>query len=247
MKNYTTSEIAKIIKIHPNTVRLYEDIKFISPVPRQSNGYRIFNDLHIMQFKIARAALEVVLMQNGLRTKAIDIIKATANKDFDNALHLTNHYLDSLKQEVIQAENAIQIVETILSGETPKNHLELTRKEVSKMLNISMDTLRNWELNGLIKVKRKSNGYRVYTDEDIRYLKIISVLKQANYSLSAILRMLNNLLEESQIDIRKTINQPHDSEDIISACDQLLTSLNKAIENALFIQTTLNKMKEKFK
>ncbi|WP_334308079.1 hypothetical protein [Aminipila sp.] len=29
-----------------------------------------------------------------------------------------------------------------------------------------MDTLRNWELNGLIAVKRKQNRYRVYTAED---------------------------------------------------------------------------------
>ena len=31
-----------------------------------------------------------------------------------------------------------------------------------------MDTLRNWEMNGLLSVKRKQNGYRIYTDEDIK-------------------------------------------------------------------------------
>jgi len=43
----------------------------------------------------------------------------------------------------------------------------MKRKEVSEYLNISMDTLRNWEMNGLIQIKRKQNGYRVYTNDDI--------------------------------------------------------------------------------
>ncbi len=47
MNTYTTSEVAKIIGIHPNTVRLYEEWGFISKVERKENGYRIFTDLHI--------------------------------------------------------------------------------------------------------------------------------------------------------------------------------------------------------
>ena len=46
MKTYQTSEIAKIIGIHPNTVRLYEDLKLIPVVERRKNGYRIFT-IHI--------------------------------------------------------------------------------------------------------------------------------------------------------------------------------------------------------
>ncbi len=38
---YKTSEVAKIIGIHPNTVRLYEDLELIPKANRLSNGYRI--------------------------------------------------------------------------------------------------------------------------------------------------------------------------------------------------------------
>ena len=55
------------------------------------------------------------------------------------------------------------------------------RKEVSELLDISMDTLRNWEMNGLLTVRRKDNGYRIYTDKDIQRLKIIRTLRCANY------------------------------------------------------------------
>ena len=65
----------------------------------------------------------------------------------------------------------------ILSGGVQENSYNLKRKDVSNLLDISMDTLQNWEMNGLLTVKRKNNGYRVYTDEDIQRLKNHSFIK----------------------------------------------------------------------
>ena len=80
-----------------------------------------------------------------------------------------------------------------------------------------MDALRNWEMNGLLTVKRKENGYRVYTNDDIQRLKIIRSLRCANYSLEAILRLLRQLDKNPDTDIRATLNTPKQSDDIISA------------------------------
>lgn len=246
MNTYKTTEIAKIIGIHPNTVRLYEKWGLIPKVERQKNGYRIFNDFHIEQFRLARAALKVEILQNGLRKMAIDIIKTSATENFDKAIVLTDEYLEQLEGEKNNAEEAIDIVKNLLSGNYNLSGLLLKRKEVCNYLNISIDTLRNWELNGLLTVKRKSNGYRVYTYEDLRRLKIIRVLRCANYSLTAILRMLNALSRNSEIDIRNIIGMQDKSDDIITVCDKLLLSLNNAKINALFMKATIVNMKEKF-
>lgn len=168
---YSTSEIAKIIGIHPNTVRLYEEIEFITKPKRKSNGYRIFTDLHMDQFRIARLALEVEVPQSGLRKQAINIIKMSARCDFDKALKLTSTYLENITAERHNAEEAISIVEHILLGDsTYEENCRLTRKEAADYLHITIDTLRNWELNGLFTAKRKENGYRVYTSSDISTL-----------------------------------------------------------------------------
>lgn len=58
MNTYKTAEIAKIIGIHPNTVRLYKKLELIPKPERLANGYRVFTDFHIEQFRIVR--LEVV-------------------------------------------------------------------------------------------------------------------------------------------------------------------------------------------
>ena len=76
MNTYKTIDIARIIGIHVNTVRLYEKFGLIPKPERLGNGYRVFTDLHIEQFRLARAALQVEVLQNGLRKQAVDIIKA---------------------------------------------------------------------------------------------------------------------------------------------------------------------------
>ena len=119
-----------------------------------------------------------------------------------------------------------------------------TRKEAAGILGVTIDTLRNWELNGLFSVRRMANGYRVYTEEDMQRLTIIRSLRCANYSLSSILRMLNALSRNPSADIRKIIDTPGEDDDIITACDKLLTSLAEAKENAGYVESQIGKLIE---
>ena len=99
-------------------------------------------------------------------------------------------------------------------------------------------------MNGLLTVKRMKNGYRVYDSNDINRLKIIRSLRCANYSLSAILRMLkkydNGMNENNILDL---LNTPENEEDIVSACDKLIDSLEKAIQNAYEVISILQEIK----
>lgn len=76
-------------------------------------------------------------------------------------------------------------------------------------------------------------------------MKIIRSLRCANYSLAAILRMINATYSNSEIDIREVINTPQRDEDIVTACDKLLTSLSNAESNANCILSQLKVMQEK--
>ena len=246
MNTYKTAEVAAIIGIHPNTVRLYEKLKLIPKPERLPNGYRVFTEFHIKQCKLIRLAFQIEVLQNGLRKKIVQMIMVSATGDFDTAITITHEYLKQLKQERRNAEEAIEIVKQILSGGVRENSRELKRKDVSELLDISMDTLRNWEMNGLLIVKRKDNGYRVYADEDIQRLKIIRSLRCANYSLEAILRLLQQLSEDPNADIRIVLNTPKQTDDIISVCDRLIISLSVAEKNADALSDMLHDMKEQF-
>lgn len=250
MRTYRTSELASLVGIHPNTVRLYEELGLIPKPERRSNGYRLFTELHVEQIKLVRLALQVEIVQNGLRKQAIRIIKTSASGEFNKAVTLTAQYLRQIKEEQAHAEEAIAIAEMLLSGQadaqTSDSMMVLTRKEAADLMQISMDALRNWELNGLLTVTRKHNGYRMYNHEDLRRLKIIRCLRCANYSLASILRMLNTLQLNPDANIRQVINTPEESDDIISVCDKLLTSLQNAEQNALTMLTRLAFMAKHF-
>lgn len=246
MKTYKTSEVAKIIGVHPNTVRLYEEWGLIPKAERKPNGYRIFTDFHIQQLRLARTAFEIEIIQNGLRTKIIETVKNSAIGDFDKAILLAKEYLCQVHQEQKNTEEAVEIVKYLLDGKSISDNICMKRKEVSEYLKVSMDTLRNWELNGLLSVKRKQNGYRIYMSEDIKRLKIIRALRCANYSLEAILRMLNAISVNPQTNLGQVLNTPKDDTDIISVCDNLISSLQQATRNVEKMIETLIDMKNKF-
>lgn len=230
-KTYSTSQIASIVGVHANTVRLYEGWGFISKPKRKENGYRIFCDLHIKQIQILKLLFQVPIVQNGMRKKAVKIIEMVALQDYHQAIRLLIAYQKQLEEEKWQEQEAILIVEKMLQGKNTKEaSVQYTRYEAAIHLGITIDRLRNWELNGLIQVKRKVNGYRIYNEEDMKYLKIIRLLRYANYSLMAIMRMLRQFENDKEIDIQETINTPHEKEDIIDVGDRLISALDEAMQ-----------------
>ena len=267
---YTTSQIAKNAGVHPNTVRKYEEWGLIQKPLRKPNGYRIFTDIHLKQIALLRKAFQIEVMQAGLRSRIVNVVKLSAQCRFDEAVLLAEEYIFIAGREKQNAKEAAEICEELYKADfqntankkkhsakfsgtdkdfgTPEtDRTFLKRSEAAAELNLTIDTIRNWEMNGLLKVKRKKNGYRIYDADDINRLKIIRSLRCANYSLSAILRMLNALeyrINKNQKDILKALNTPEENEDIVSVCDRLVFSLEKAEENAREVINILNKIKQ---
>lgn len=244
MRTYRTAEVAEWVGVHPNTVRLYEEWGLIPRPERDRNRYRVYTQAHLAQLRLVRLALQVEVMQRGLRKMILEVVKTSAAGAYDRAMALTDGYLLRVRRERQNAEEAIEIVRRLWNGGPAQGGLKLKRKEASAYLDVSMDTLRNWEMNGLLTVKRRENGYRVYTDEDIRRLKIIRALRCANYSLEAILRLLAALSADPNADIRTALNTPRADEDIISVCDALILSLQAAERNALQMKEKLRNMEK---
>ncbi len=241
---YTTGQIATLVGLHPNTVRMYEEWGLIQRPERKKNGYRVFYDIHIKQFELAKKALQIEVLQSGLRKQIIKAVKLSAQYQFDEAIRVAVEYIEIATRETENAKTAASICQVLYSAPS-EDGKTYKRAQAAKELEITIDTLRNWEMNGLIKVKRTENGYRIYNENDMNRLRIIRSLKCANYSLSAILRMLNNLEAKHYSDkgIFDLLNTPNDDEDIVSACDKLVYSLEQAIVNAHDVIRIVNEIK----
>lgn len=246
MKTYRTGEIAAQTGLHPNTIRFYEDIGFIAKPARLPNGYRVFTRLDLEQVRFCRLALRAEALQNGLRDTAVAIIRLSAALDFARARQRTREYIAQIDREIAFAEGAIDSVEVALARRPLPERAARKRSEAAEALGITVETLRNWERNGLIRVGRLQNGYRVYTPEDMKQLLIIRTLRCANYSISAILRLVGRLSESREISVLKTLDTPYETEEIVSACDHLLSSLISARQDAEKMIEQIKRM-EKFK
>ena len=101
---------------------------------------------------------------------------------------------------------------------------------------------RGWERNVLQRVRRRQNGYRVYSGEDMRRLRMIRALRCANYSLSAILRLLDTLRGNPDANAEHVLDTPAADEDIVTVCDRLVTSLDQAASCAREIRLRIGEI-----
>lgn len=247
MNTYRTSEVAKIIGLHPNTIRKYEEWALIPQPQRLPNGYRVYTDFHVDLIKLSRKAFQIELLHSNLRKTMIEMIKAAAKKEFFEAHHQLLCYQQIIDEEQKKAQKAAEISgELLLHMNYHLSIKSFSRKEISELLGVSVDSLRNWELNGLLRSQRLSNGHRYYTNLDVNIIRIIKTLRDAKYSLEAILRMLNKVNKNSEISIVDTLDQPDEQTEIISVCDQLITSLGTGKKNAREIKTMLNDLENRY-
>jgi DNA-binding transcriptional MerR regulator len=224
---YYTSEIAKTVGVHPNTVRLYEEWGYLPPVPRTPSGYRKFSQAHLDQIKLIRQVMNFTWMGGEIRRTGYEMINRGAEGDLGGALERAYKLRAQIQAERFQAEAAADFLETWAQGSAVESKDKPRRiGEVAKLLNVTTDRLRNWERNGLIEVPRNPlNGYRFYRTREIGRLRVIRTLSQARYSHMAILRMLTRLDQGETKALRSVLDTPREDEDVYFATDQLLSSL----------------------
>ena len=79
-----------------------------------------------------------------------------------------------------------------------KNYYKIN--EISTLYNIGKDSLRYYEEIGILKPERDTNGYRLYSIQDIWKLNIIKDLRNLNMPMEVIKDYLENKTLENTLD-----------------------------------------------
>jgi DNA-binding transcriptional MerR regulator len=220
-----TSDVARAVDVHPNTVRQYEAWGFLPPIPRSARGYRQFTPLHLEQMRLAYLALK--WPYPGGKAVVVDLVQRAAHGDLGMAMELAYHYLANVRMERTYAEAAVELLERWARGQVLDTTTQrLTIGATAARLNVSVDMLRNWERNGLLDVPRDpATSYRLYGAAEIGRLRVIRMLRQAGYSLMAILRMLLQFDAGETDRLREALDTPREDEDIQTVADRWLSTL----------------------
>jgi DNA-binding transcriptional MerR regulator len=237
-----TSDIAKAVGVHVNTVRLYEEWGFLQPVLRSPAGYRLFTEAHLEQMRLARLAMHGPWPGGSIRKSALALVRKSASGDLGGALEQAYHHLALVQAERARAEAAAELLERWSQGTAADATVKpLQIRQAAQLLDVTADQLRNWERNGLIEVPRDPhNGYRLYSAAEIGRLRVIRMLLRAGYSMTAILRMLLQL--DRGADPRQALDTPHPDEDVYTAADRWLSALAEQEQRALGIIAQVEKM-----
>lgn len=71
--------------------------------------------------------------------------------------------------------------------------------EASKRIDIEQHTLRYWEEELDLHIRRNEMGHRYYSEEDIEVLKAVKILKEKGYQLRAIKMLLPDIQKMSSL------------------------------------------------
>ncbi len=250
----STTKIAKAVGCHPNTVRLYEKIGFLSPVPRSPKGYRLYREEHLDQMRLARMAMEGPWPGHPIRHSLIALVQKVAAQEYSTALEMAQRHLALVRAEQAQADAAVEFLQRWVHGQA-EERLEkpLQVRDVARLLDITPDMMRNWERSGLVSVPRNpSNRYRQYQGAQVGRLRVIRLLRQVGYSPMAILRMLIQLDqalsggEPKEVDLRRALDTPRPDEEVSTAFDHWLSTLAEQEQRALHLISLLEEMDQKY-
>lgn len=194
-KSLRTIDLARVIGVHVNTIRLYEADGFLAPVPRNAKNYRQYTRLHLEQARLAHLAIRWPYL--GDKAMLTDLVRSAARNELDMAIELAYRYLAHVRVERTHTEAAIRFLERWASGhpfEPSRQPMQI--RQVAAHLDVSVDMLRNWERNGLIHVPRDpASGHRQYGSIEFGRLRVIRTLLRAGFSVMAILTMLKRFDE----------------------------------------------------
>jgi DNA-binding transcriptional MerR regulator len=243
--NYlSTSHLAKVVGVHPNTVRRYVQKGFLPPVERSPAGYRRFTERHLDCLRLTRLVFSNQFPGKAIYASGLQLIRTTVRGDLGWALELAYQHLALVQSERAHADAAADLLERWAKGTLADATSEpLQIGQAAQLLGISIDVLRNWDRNGLIEVPRDpSNGYRRYGAREMSRLRVVRMLSRVGYSISAILRMLIQLDRGETTDLRRALDTPRPDEDVYQASDRWLSTLTDQEQRARGIIALMEEM-----
>ena len=188
-----TSDLAREVQISVQQVRNYEAGGFIPAVERSPSGYRRYTPQHLAALKTAK---QLIVGYGWPRTR--QIMQALHGDQRAEALALIDERhaeLAATRQQLAQTLAALSLLTTQLPTVThPRAASRLRVGAAARLVGVRVSALRFWEQQGLLHpVRDDESRYRLYDEQQLRRLRIVALLRQANYDFPAIHTTLNEL------------------------------------------------------
>ena len=151
---YRPIDLAKLFGVHPNTIRLYERLGYLTKAERSEHGYRMFTDLQLLQLKLCRCIFGYPFTNRRIRNAGNEVIRASGKKQWALGMEHARAYIQAVTDEHQLAKKTAGALQNWTKPTKPSvqdiKEGHMSRKDVADRLGITMEAVRNWERNGLI-------------------------------------------------------------------------------------------------
>ena len=188
-----TNDLARSIGVSVQQVRNYEADGLLPAVGRSPSGYRRYTRQHLVALKTARHLIDAYGGQRARR-----IMRAVHQNRLPDALALIDERHAELAEKRLQLEQtlaALSVLAEQLPSEThPRFSQRLRVGVAARLVGVRVSAVRFWEQQGLLQpIRETGSKYRLYDERQLRRLRIVALLRQANYDFAAIRTTLDEL------------------------------------------------------
>lgn len=234
---FTTAAVARSVGYSTQQVRDLERLGVIPAAERSPNGYRRYQERHIIALRAYRAlaaAIGPVPARQMMPTLVHDTLESAAEKIDD--LHAL---LARSRDQVREASRGLQAVLTDTTHAFD-DHDSMTIGELADALGVRSSALRHWEHEGLVTPDRISvSQTRRYNAQAITEARIVAALRSGGHRIPPISRVLDQLREhgltaeaQSLLDARLS-DLSHRSVALLEAAGQLHALLHERRQTAM--------------
>ncbi|MEO7909305.1 MAG: MerR family transcriptional regulator, partial [Roseiflexaceae bacterium] len=175
-----TKDLAQAVHVSVQQVRNYEASGCMPAVERSPSGYRRYTRQHLVALKTARQ-----LIGGYGWTLAQQIMQAVHQGKRAHALGLIDERHAELARTRGQLEQTLTAL-TILAHLPSDIHAHVSERvrvgAAARLVGVRVSALRFWEQQGLLQpIRENGSKYRLYDQQQLRRLRIVALLRQANY------------------------------------------------------------------
>jgi DNA-binding transcriptional MerR regulator len=190
----TTSAAGRLVGYSTQQVRDLERLGAIPAAARASNGYRRYQQRHIVALQAYRAlaaAIGPVPARRLMPTLLVGALDEAADA-------IDNLHADIARDRALVRE-ARRGLDAVLadSTETFDERDAMTIGELAQALGVRASALRHWEHEGLVHPDRTpGSGTRHYNARAIAEARIVAALRSGGYPIPPIARILGQIRDE---------------------------------------------------
>ena len=188
-----TKDLAQALRVSVQQVRNYEASGFIPAAERSATGYRRYTEQHLAAIKGAKQ-----LIGGYGRQRAQQIMQAVHRGRLADAMALIDERhaeLASTRAQLEQTLAALSLLAAQLPAAAyPRFAQGLRVGAAAHLVGVRVSTLRFWEQQGLLQpIRENGSNYRLYDERQLRRLRMVALLRQANYDFATIRTTLDEL------------------------------------------------------